>query len=112
MLFSLFFIGLFFGSFFLVIIDRFTAKKNFWSGRSECASCHHLLVWYDLVPVISFILLSGKCRYCHKKLSLSYPLFELSTGLLFALTFVLLPQQNTMSVLYYFCIVSVLWLTF
>lgn len=52
-------------------------------GRSHCDSCKKTLHWNDLVPVISFVLLGGRCRYCRKKLSFQYPLIELVGGLLF-----------------------------
>ncbi|MDP2860153.1 MAG: prepilin peptidase, partial [bacterium] len=51
------------------------------SGRSLCPSCRHKLAWYDLIPLLSFILLRAKCRYCHGRISLQYPLVELLTGL-------------------------------
>ncbi len=80
----LFFIGLFFGSFFLVLIDRLPRAESFLIGRSKCEFCGHILNWYDLIPVMSFLMLGGKCRYCHKKLSVRYPLVEVLTGILFA----------------------------
>ena len=52
-------------------------------GRSQCPSCAHVLAWHDLVPLLSFILLQGKCRYCTAKISFQYPLVELVTGILF-----------------------------
>ena len=57
-------------------------------GRSFCPSCSHTLAWYDLIPLVSFTLLQGKCRYCTKPISAQYPLVELATGILFV--FVLL----------------------
>jgi leader peptidase (prepilin peptidase) / N-methyltransferase len=89
----LFLIGSAVGSFLLVIIDRLPRGESFISGRSHCDYCNHTLSWYDLFPVFSFITLQGKCRYCKKKLSIKYPLFELVTGLLFVLTYVMLVNQ-------------------
>jgi len=57
------------------------------SGRSYCPHCKHQLCWYDLIPVLSFIILKGKCRYCRKRISLQYPLVELATAFLFVLIF-------------------------
>ncbi len=51
--------------------------------RSYCPKCSHRLNWKDLIPVISFIMLRGKCRYCGNTISLQYPIVEISTGILF-----------------------------
>lgn len=87
----MFFIGLFFGSFFGVITDRLKEKKSFIFGRSKCEFCKKELAFLDLIPVLSFIFLKGKCRYCHKRLSVTYPLIEVSTGLIFALSYIYSP---------------------
>ena len=81
--------GLAIGSFINALIYRLHKGKSWIRGRSICPSCKHTLAWYDLVPVLSFILLKGRCRYCRKKISLEYPLVELSTGIIFVLIFVL-----------------------
>lgn len=52
-------------------------------GRSHCPKCGHQLAWQDLVPVLSFVLLKGRCRYCQKAISWQYPIVELATGILF-----------------------------
>lgn len=88
----LFIIGLCFGSFLGVVVDRLPQHKSIIIGRSQCDSCHHSLSWYDLVPVFSYVLLEGKCRYCHKKFSLEYPVFEISTGFLLLVFYFLLGQ--------------------
>jgi prepilin signal peptidase PulO-like enzyme (type II secretory pathway) len=62
-------------------------------GRSMCPQCHHTLAAKDLVPVLSWLQLRGKCRYCHKPISWQYPLVELATGLLFALSYIAWPQD-------------------
>jgi len=80
---AFFLLGLFVGSFLNVVIYRFKIKKSILTPRSFCPACHHNLAWYDLVPVLSFVLLFGKCRYCRKKISWQYPLVELSSGILF-----------------------------
>lgn len=61
------------------------------AGRSMCPNCRHTLQWYDLLPVISWISLGGKCRYCHKPISWQYPLVELMTAGLFVLSYVYWP---------------------
>lgn len=82
-----FILGLFFGSFLNVVIYRLPQKKSFLGGRSKCLKCKKEIKWYDLIPVFSYALLSGKCRYCKISLSLQYPVVELLTGILFAATF-------------------------
>ena len=80
----LFIFGAFFGSFLNVVVDRLPRKETVIKGRSHCEVCKKELVWYDLIPLFSFLLLRGKCRYCHKKLSLYYPIIEFSTAIMFA----------------------------
>src|SRR5690606_19684146 len=67
------------------------AKLSIVSGRSMCVHCHHELAWYDLIPVLSWLTLGGKCRYCHKPIAWQYPLVELATAALFALSYVYWP---------------------
>lgn len=80
-------IGIILGSFAGAAADRSLVKKSL-GGRSYCPKCRHQLAWYDLFPVVSYILLRGKCRYCRKKISLSYPLTEVLTGGLTAYLFI------------------------
>lgn len=90
MIFFLFLLGLAVGSFLNVLIDRLPRDESVIKGRSHCESCKKILAWYDLMPVLSFVLLGGKCRYCHSPISFFYPLVELVTGVMFVLTFFLL----------------------
>lgn len=60
-------------------------------GRSMCVHCRHALAPRDLVPVISWLSLGGKCRYCHKPISRQYPIIELLTGVIFAITYAFWP---------------------
>jgi leader peptidase (prepilin peptidase)/N-methyltransferase len=60
-------------------------------GRSMCPKCHHELSAKDLVPVFSWLLLKGKCRYCHEAISAQYPLVELITALLFVASYIWWP---------------------
>ena len=75
--------GLFVGSFLNLVSDRVIRNESILFGRSKCENCKKSLAPKDLVPLLSFILVKGKCRYCKTKLSLYYPLAELVTGLLF-----------------------------
>ena len=77
-----FLFGVCIGSFLNAVIYRLEQDKSL-SGRSFCPHCKHKLAWTDLFPVFSFLLLGGKCRYCHKKISIQYPLVEVLTGALF-----------------------------
>jgi prepilin signal peptidase PulO-like enzyme (type II secretory pathway) len=83
---ALFVFGCIIGSFINVLIDRGETNEQVVSGRSYCDHCKKSLNAVDLVPVISFISLGGKCRYCKYKLSYYYPIVELTTGFLFALS--------------------------
>ena len=84
---SIFVFGLIFGSFLNCVIYRLEKRESFLKGRSYCPNCQHILSWPDLIPVFSFLILKGKCRYCHKPISLQYPLVELATGTVFLLIF-------------------------
>ncbi len=79
---SMFLLGLIVGSFLNVVIFRFGFYESK-RPRSQCQSCQHTLVWYELIPLLSYFFLLGTCRYCGSRLSLQYPLVELATGLLF-----------------------------
>ncbi len=85
--FFIFLFGLAIGSFLNCVIYRIENNKSFLKGRSYCPLCRHTLNWQDLIPVFSFLFFKGKCRYCHKKISIQYPLVELMTGLIFLLIF-------------------------
>ncbi|MDP2932521.1 MAG: prepilin peptidase, partial [bacterium] len=78
-----FILGLCVGSFLNVVVDRLVRGERL-SGRSYCDFCHQTLNFIDLLPVVSWLIRKGHCRYCHKPLSLQYPLTELATALLFS----------------------------
>ncbi len=62
-------------------------------GRSMCTSCHHKLAWYDLIPVMSWVMLGGMCRYCKNPISIQYPLVELATAALFIISYTFWPYS-------------------
>ena len=80
---AVFAFGLIVGSFLNVCIWRLPAGEQVVKGRSHCRSCRQVIRWYDNVPLISFFLLKGKCRFCRAKIAWSYPGVELITALLF-----------------------------
>lgn len=85
----LFFIfGLAIGSFLNVVAYRSIHGGSIAFDTSACPHCKHKLAPLDLIPVFSFLMLGGKCRYCRKKISIQYPLVETATGVLFLLAYV------------------------
>ena len=81
----LFFIyGLAFGSFANVVIYRLRSGESVIARSSHCPKCHKKISWKDNIPVLSFVLLGGKCRGCQTKISWQYPLVEIITGIIFA----------------------------
>jgi prepilin signal peptidase PulO-like enzyme (type II secretory pathway) len=75
-------LGLMIGSFLNVVIFRFNTGKSF-GGRSGCMTCQNELSWYELVPLISFLFLRGRCKNCKTKISAQYPIVEFITGVIF-----------------------------
>ncbi len=94
----IFIFGLLIGSFLNVCIYRIPKKENITTARSHCMACGNVIKWYDLVPVLSYILLKGRCRYCKTKLSVQYPVIELLNGILYCLIYYLV-GMNIKSVL-------------
>lgn len=82
----IFLFGTIIGSFLNCLIWRLHKEEGIW-GRSYCPKCRKQIAWYDNIPILSFILLKGKCRHCHKKISRQYPVVELITGILFLLSY-------------------------
>ncbi|MDR3583029.1 MAG: prepilin peptidase [Candidatus Pacebacteria bacterium] len=78
-------LGLIVGSFLNVLVYRLHTAEDIVWDRSRCPRCHHVIGWYDNVPVVSFVLLKARCRNCKKKISWQYPLVEIGTGVMFAL---------------------------
>ena len=80
-----FILGLAVGSFLNCVIYRLEKKESFIGGRSYCPYCKKTLSWFELIPLMSFILQKGKCRKCKKPISWQYLLVELAIGILFVL---------------------------
>ena len=101
-------LGLCFGSFVNALIwrlheqikpkkERVASEKDLslTTGRSMCPNCQHTLAWHDLLPVVSWLSLGGKCRYCHKPISWQYPLVEIATAALFVISYAYFPILHT-----------------
>lgn len=91
--------GLLIGSFLNVCIYRIPEKQSVVVVRSHCMSCGKQIKWYDLVPLVSFLILRGRCRYCKAKLSWQYPAVEALNGILYGII-VLVNGFNVTSILY------------
>lgn len=82
-----FIFGLVFGSFFNVCIYRIPREENIAYPPSHCAKCGRELKAYELIPVLSWIILRGRCRGCNEKISIIYPLIELVTAFMFLIMY-------------------------
>ncbi len=82
----LFVFGTLIGSFLNVLALRLNTGLSL-GGRSSCPACRHSLAWYELIPIVSFLFLKGRCRACRAKISYQYPLVEFLTGLIFVSIF-------------------------
>lgn len=85
-----FVIGTFFGSFFSLATYRLPRKQDIVFKRSYCPKCNHELGFFDLIPVLSYIIRGGKCKYCGDKISPRYISLELFNGVFFLLNYLLL----------------------
>ena len=83
----IFVIGMALGSFLNVCIYRIPNRKSLLSPGSSCPRCGAKIRFYDNVPVLSYIILKGKCRACQTKISLQYPLVELVTAALLVIVY-------------------------
>ncbi|MDI6840568.1 MAG: prepilin peptidase [bacterium] len=83
-----FILGACFGSFFSVCIHRIPKGLSIISPRSYCPMCKHVIKWYDNIPIISYCILKGKCRYCGKKISMLYIGVELITAGVFLIALI------------------------
>jgi leader peptidase (prepilin peptidase)/N-methyltransferase len=86
-------LGLNIGSFLNVVISRLPKGESVVKPRSHCPKCGKLIKFYDNIPVLSYLLLRGKCRYCKTVISLQYPLIEIFTGFSFWLSYLYFSQS-------------------
>lgn len=81
----MFAIGATLGSFYTLAVYRIPIKQDITHKRSYCPKCNHRLNFLDLIPILSYIFLGGKCRYCKNKIRPRYLILEISSGLVFLL---------------------------
>lgn len=110
-----FLLGLIIGSFLNAVIYRLNALESLLE-RSHCPHCKKKIRWFDNVPLLSFLLLSAKCRDCGEKISWQYPLVEFATGVIFALVgnyfFLSFDSASWLLTVYYLVIFSLLLVVF
>ncbi|WP_373795246.1 MULTISPECIES: A24 family peptidase [Jeotgalibaca] len=102
-----FFIGSCFASFYCVIADRLPRKESLIAQQSFCSSCKHPLAFFDLIPVLSFLSLRGRCRYCQKRIKSNLLLFEVIGGSIFIIT---ASHYQGFTFVFYSCFYSILFL--
>lgn len=102
----IFAIGLCIGSFLNVVIYRLPLEIFLVKGRSYCPTCKHQLNYKDLFPLLSYIFLKGRCRYCKSKISIRYLLIELVTGIFYVL--LLIRFGISWDLLFYMILISIL----
>lgn len=94
----IFVLGASIGSFLNVLADRLPNNKSI-LGRSACDHCGKKIAAFDLIPIFSFFILGGRCRFCRKKLSIQYPLIETITGVTFLSIFLSGQAENYTSLI-------------
>jgi leader peptidase (prepilin peptidase)/N-methyltransferase len=90
---TFFLVGLAVGSFLNVCILRIPSGKSIVRPASHCPKCRKPIPWRDNIPILSYVLLRGRCRFCRKSISWQYPLVEALTGLLFVLAYLKFNQS-------------------
>lgn len=102
----IFILGIIIGSFLNVCIYRIPRGESIVFPTSHCTYCSTPLKWYDLIPVLSYIFLRGKCRYCRGDISPQYPIIEFLNGIIYAILFYYLGLS--LDFLYFSIIISIL----
>lgn len=88
-IFCMFIIGTLFGSFFSLAIYRIPKHEDIVATRSYCPNCKHKLEFFDLIPILSYIIRRGKCKYCGSRISLRYFLLETINGVFFVILYLI-----------------------
>jgi len=94
--------GMLTGSFLNVVIYRVPLGKSIVFPPSSCTTCSHKIKWYENIPVISWVILRGKCSGCGQKISAIYPMIELLNGLLYVLAFLRFGVSPELPFIFYF----------
>ena len=105
-------LGLIVGSFLNCLAWRICNNESFIRGRSKCPRCGQVLKWFELIPVLSFIIQKARCRHCREKISWQYPIVEITMALLFLL--ILLKSSNVQYLIFnifVICVLAVIFLT-
>ena len=97
----IFIFSLCWGSFLNVVAYRTTYDKPFFTTRSLCPSCNRIIFWFDNLPIISWVFLKGRCRFCKKRISILYPFVELLSGIIFTSLYFYYPVLNISMVSYF-----------
>lgn len=103
-----FLLGLVIGSFLNVVIYRIPRNESFLGGRSFCDNCRKNILWFDLIPLLSYLILKGRCRFCKAKINPQIVLVELITLLLFTSAFLKFPVVTDPSLIFNLFFISVL----
>ena len=107
-----FIFGLIVGSFLNVCIYRIPMEQSIVVPRSHCPNCKTQIAWYDNIPLLSYLILGGKCRHCKTHISIRYFLVELFTGICFLLVHVIFKGPNFSSITYTFVAACLIVITF
>ncbi|MBF0396347.1 MAG: prepilin peptidase [Desulfobacterales bacterium] len=108
---TVFIFGMCIGSFANVCIYRLPLSKSIVTPRSSCVNCGNMIRFYDNIPIISYLILKGHCRYCKVKISFRYPMVEVISGL-FALCVVLKFGLSIKALIYFSFIISLIIITY
>lgn len=100
-------IGICVGSFLNVVIYRLPNNMNLAKPASHCTKCNYQLHWYDNIPIISYIMLKGRCRKCGEKISIRYTIVEILNGLLWILCLHLFLNESIIKTIIYMIILSI-----
>jgi leader peptidase (prepilin peptidase)/N-methyltransferase len=99
--------GLAVGSFLNVVAARLPSGGSLLNPRSACPACRAPVIWYDNIPLVSYLVLRGRCRSCDARIGLRYPAVELLTALLIAASFLVFGASFEALVAAFFCSVLV-----
>ncbi len=102
----LFFLGSLIGSFCNVLIYRIPRGESIIQGRSHCVHCNRRINWYDLAPIVSFLILQRSCRLCGRTISWQYPIIECVSGVLLVLCYIFFGHYDTAAWLLLFGIIE------